>query len=321
MTDALRSIQIEDLRHVVPALPTVHDNGDGTLVVQDVEASVQTVYNAYTRSSQTVGTGLRKMRDNAGTKRLQAMLNDANDSRWSWTPNCTFVEAQEQGFVVETSDGTRRVVHPMLFDGPDRHGRGRLLVRPEMSDEQPSWHFFFGEDGIDSKHEDIVRVYWDISVQGVVLLVKELTTRLNKNRIPFHFKCLRDPAGYGRADSGVLYLPRFVWDRASAIVGDIHAEVETHLRDAVPCFTKPLAKGLGLAEDPGGGESFGMTWAERILEAWPAAAAAQDPVAALVEALDRDGVGPGRMHLRPGTGRDYDLSDYTDPLGPLEVLA
>jgi hypothetical protein len=46
----------------------------------------------------------------------------------------------------------------------------------------------------------------------------------------------------------------------------------TLLRDSVPLFTKKLRNGVGLAEEPNTGESFGMhrcrLTAEGIVEAW-----------------------------------------------------
>jgi hypothetical protein len=104
----------------------------------------------------------------------------------------------------------------------------------------------------------MVRFYWHLAVDGAELWVRELTARFNKDAVPFHAKLHSDPAMFVRADAAVLYVSRSEVARTMTIVPQLHTTVARHLRSSTPMFTKRLARGLGVAEDPGDGKSFGQ---------------------------------------------------------------
>ncbi len=56
---------------------------------------------------------------------------------------------------------------------------------------------------------------------------------------------------------GLDLLARRYDARARDAIAHIHAAVESGLRESVPLFTKPIARGLGAAESPSGPVSFG----------------------------------------------------------------
>jgi hypothetical protein len=83
-------------------------------------------------------------------------------------------------------------------------------------------------------------------------------------------------------------------------------EVAAALRPATPLFTLPLAPGIGLAEDPNTGESFGMhrcrLTAEGIVDAWSRgeqSGAAR--LAAIAAAFTRAGCDLDRPYLSPAS--------------------
>jgi hypothetical protein len=75
-------------------------------------------------------------------------------------------------------------------------------------------------------------------------------------------------------------------------------------------FTKPLAPGLGLAEDPGGGLSFGQSRcrvvAEGLYRCQAEGAADLDARLRVVAGVMRErGLDPLRPWLEPGSADDY----------------
>lgn len=107
-----------------------------------------------------------------------------------------------------------------------------------------------------------MRVYFNLSPEGAVAVIVSLTRQMNKIKIPFTFKVLYNPSDYERYDSGVLYFERSNYEAIWQVLRSIYAEARSHFRTEVPLFTKLLAPGLGLAEEPdhkfATQESFGM---------------------------------------------------------------
>jgi hypothetical protein len=111
-------------------------------------------------------------------------------------------------------------------------------------------------------HPQTVRVYFNLSPEGAVAVMESLTRQLNEIRIPFTFKVLYNPSDYGRYDSGVLYFEKSNYEIVRQVLRSVYAENQLHFRTEVPLFTKLLAPGLALAEEPdckfAAVESFGM---------------------------------------------------------------
>jgi len=111
-------------------------------------------------------------------------------------------------------------------------------------------------------HPLTVRVYFNLSPEGAVAVMESLTQQLNEIRIPFAFKVLYNPSDYGRYDSGVLYFEKSNYETVRQVLQAVYAENQLHFRTEVPLFTKLLAPGLALAEEPdckfAAVESFGM---------------------------------------------------------------
>jgi hypothetical protein len=125
-------------------------------------------------------------------------------------------------------------------------------------------------------YPETVRVYFNLTPEGAIALMSSLTRQLNDIPIPFTFKVLYNPADYGRYDSGVLYFEKSNYEAVRQVLETVYAETRAHFHTDVPLFTKLLAPGLGLAEEPdrkfAAQESFGMNRcqivANGLLEAW-----------------------------------------------------
>lgn len=126
------------------------------------------------------------------------------------------------------------------------------------------------------KSEDIVRVYFNLTPAGAVAIMGSLTTQLNHILIPFKFKALYNPKDYGRYDSAVLYFNKNNYQAVHLVLQKVYIEHQSDFKPEVPLFTKQLAPGLAIAEEPNHKfaqkESFGTNRcqivAKGLLEAW-----------------------------------------------------
>ncbi|AFY88717.1 MULTISPECIES: T3SS effector HopA1 family protein [Chroococcidiopsis] len=123
---------------------------------------------------------------------------------------------------------------------------------------------------------NIVRIYFNLSSEGAVVVMGNLTRQLNDINIPFSFKVLYNPPDYKRYDSGVLYFDKSNYEDVQPLLQAVYVEHQSHFQSEVPLFTKLLAPGLALAEEPNrkfsAQESFGLNRckivANGLLEAW-----------------------------------------------------
>lgn len=136
-----------------------------------------------------------------------------------------------------------------------------VAIRMPRNLVQNGFYMAVSNAGSDT-HPQTVRVYFNLSPEGAVAVMENLTQQLNEIRIPFTFKVLYNPSDYGRYDSGVLYFEKSNYEAVRQVLQTVYAENQLHFRTEVPLFTKLLAPGLALAEEPdckfAAVESFGM---------------------------------------------------------------
>jgi hypothetical protein len=89
--------------------------------------------------------------------------------------------------------------------------------------------------------------------------------------------------------------------------------VHPWLEPGTPALTKKLAPGLALAEDPGRGESFGLTRCQTIAEGIVRAyergrESLEERQATVEEALAEAGVDPAAPYLNSGSEDTYALA-------------
>lgn len=142
-----------------------------------------------------------------------------------------------------------------------------VAIRMPKNLVQNGFYMAVGNAGIDRRFDPnlfstLVRVYFNYSTEGAIAVMSLLTERLNALEIPFSFKTLYNPSDYERYDSGVLYFDRSDYSLVRQALTAIYAETRGYFRPEIPLFTKPLAPGVGLAEEPKHKftqqESFGM---------------------------------------------------------------
>jgi hypothetical protein len=157
----------------------------------------------------------------------------------------------------------------------------------------------------------LVRFYWNVQRSGAAPLIRELTHQLNARGVPFHVKCLNRASFFGRRDAAVLYVLKHHFHLLDDLIAAVHRRVREHLGTAVPIFTKRLADGLGVAEDPGRGESFGTNRcrlvAEGVWDAYQQGSVREFGIPAVLARFQRSGVDPTRPHLRARSRDIYSL--------------
>jgi hypothetical protein len=123
---------------------------------------------------------------------------------------------------------------------------------------------------------EVGRIYFNFNPSGAIALMDTLTQQLNNAHIAFSFEVLYNPTAYGRYDAGTLHFQRQDYPAIHKIIQVAYKEHQSYFQPQTPLFTKCLAPGLSLAEEPNQKfapqESFGMNRcqivANALLEAW-----------------------------------------------------
>ena len=160
--------------------------------------------------------------------------------------------------------------------------------------------------------EVVVRFYWHLTPDCATAFVRSATMRLNEGRFPFRLKVLRDPSLYTRCDAGVVYARKCDYRSVSQLLVEVYAEIAESLEPGIPAFAKPLLPGLGLAEDPGDGQSFGEHRCRLLADALISAHEAglrsvAQRMRVVAERFERDGLRLDASYLNPGSQDEYDF--------------
>lgn len=258
--------------------------------------------------------------DPAADAALVARLTAANCTRERWEQGWQIAQVLPSGQVMAQRGAASRAVWPGQFlskDGPGVPPRPgsqiSLCYLKESVSVQPGFYYVFGETPEEESHGfGLVRVYWNVDAPGAPALVRLLSARLNRFHVPFRFKCSVTCGQYERTDVAVAYLAKRYFPVFADLLIDIHPQVRASLAGDVPLFAKRLAAGVGVAEDPGNGESFGQHRCRVLAQTlWSCfLAGSQSLSARLAEfgrQLGRNGVDPRRLYLNAGSLDGYEL--------------
>ncbi len=254
---------------------------------------------------------------------LAAELSAANASRDRWEEGWSISQIHSSGAVTAQRGNATRDVWPGQFlskDGPGarpRPGARISLFYPrESTSLQPGFYYCFGESPEDAGDGfGLARAYWNVTAEGAPRLVRLLSRRLNEFQVPFRLKCATLRGEYERTDVAVLYVAKRMFPAFADVLQDVYPELRPHLGEEVPLFAHRFAAGVGIAEDPGNGESFGQHRCRVLAEAcWSCfLRGAQDAgsrLAELRQRLDDEGVDPDRLYLNAES-----LDVYAPPPG------
>lgn len=244
---------------------------------------------------------------------LAGRLSAANAGREGWDRGWAVFQIGAGGQVLVRKGDRERMAVPGAFLTEAMVGMAAqvgstvsLRVPRESMDAQPGYYFAFGET-LDELADQlsIVRIYFNVRGEAAPALFRALTELLNRYQTPFQLKAPVVPGGYHRADAAVLYVGARYFPIVARIVAGIRERVA--LDEPVPLFTKRLWPGIGIAMDPGSGESFGMhrsrLVADGLVQAWSRGSSRLEAVA---EAFVASGLDLARPWLGAGAADCFD---------------
>ncbi|HXT51018.1 MAG TPA: T3SS effector HopA1 family protein [Thermoanaerobaculia bacterium] len=243
-------------------------------------------------------------------------LSAANAGRDRWEAGWSLVQTMPDGHVMARKGELAHVFaageYAAAHGGAPSPGAPlHVLFARESRTQQPGFYVANGETAAPFGSESrMTRIYWHVTEEGAVPLTAAVTALLNRYQVPFRFKTLAYSV-YTRADAAVLYFASRYYQVVARLLPEMRAAVRGSLRAATPLLTLKLDAGIGLAEDPATGESFGMSRSRLIAQAvWDAyARGTQSEEARLMELaiqFDRAGLSLDRPHLRGGSADLYE---------------
>jgi hypothetical protein len=252
-----------------------------------------------------------------------ALLRDlqrANAARTALEPGWRVEQIDASGKILASRNGISRWFSPGHFltdKGPGfvtkEDGAVSIHMPRESTTEQRSFYMAFGETvSHDEEHKDVLRFYWNVSLEGAPRLMAALTRELNRFQVPYLFKCGVFPEMYERRDVAVLYVNRRYFAITTRIVAAVYARLSPVLQADTPLFTRPLARGLGFAEDPPDGTSFGMSRCLIVAETLRACyeqnrETSEQRLAELERQFRKAGIDPQHPELNPGSRGEYEF--------------
>ncbi len=166
-------------------------------------------------------------------------------------------KSRSGGFVVVSGVRVQSPRLPAIAPGADRL---KLDISGVSLTKSPGYVMLTSGDGPPASGGDdpLMRVYWNVSRDGAIALTGQLSAELASLGIPYQYKVVHADRDWPeRADTAVLYVAKSgllaAWER----LGLIRTNLRTMLRPYTPALTRTIAIGVALAEDPGGGDSFG----------------------------------------------------------------
>lgn len=214
------------------------------------------LYDAcYCQGRPIAVTGREQRPPAHGLGTFVAALSQANCGDGCW----------ESGWAVERRDEhalelTRGGLTLLASEG-DWRARGsgdfELRLPKELLRLSPGYYIAVLDHGL-PESGPVVRLYWNLRAAGAIAFVREATRFGNGAGIRGRLKVVNDPRHFDRADAAVMYVAGDDLGAVAELARVVHRRVSVDLNAHVPGFTKKLAPGVAVAEDPGGGSSFGQ---------------------------------------------------------------
>jgi hypothetical protein len=255
-------------------------------------------------------------------------LHSCNKGTGYFDPGWSVVRQEADGTLAVSKGGLTLHIEPQQhLQLAEQAVMGKLLaVWMPRNLVQSGFYVAVGNAGLRGQshpdHEDIVRIYFNFSPEGAVVVMDSLTHQLNDRSIPFTFKTLYNPGEYRRYDSGVLYFEKHHYEAIHPMLESIYAETKAHFNAEIPLFTKFLAPGLGLAEEPNHKfaeqESFGMNRcqivANGLLEVWQSSDdSPESRMAAILKQFSLLGIELSQSYLNANSRDIYEPLTVTTP--------
>ncbi|MEH1801473.1 MAG: T3SS effector HopA1 family protein [Nostoc sp.] len=202
-------------------------------------------------------------------------LHENNRGLGYWNHDWLVLKEDIDGTLVVHKNGLRLHIEPNILQQAANIGDSVAVKMPKNL-VQNGFYMAIANAAMPRNYQTLVRVYFNLTPEGSVAVMNSLTTQLNAISIAFSFKALYNPSDYGRYDSAVLYFDKKHYELVHPVLERVYRENQLHFQEQVPLFTKMVAPGMAIAEEPdrkfGDQESFGTNRcqivANGLLEAW-----------------------------------------------------
>ncbi|MBD2137216.1 hypothetical protein H6F32_06365 [Anabaena sp. FACHB-1237] len=179
-------------------------------------------------------------------------LHKNNQGEGYWSPNWLVINEESDGCLLVKRNGlTLHIQRDVYLSDRDKNAIVGELVAIKMPKNlvQNAFYMAVSNQGTQGD-KNIARVYFNVTPEGAISMMKSLTQLLNYLQIPFSFKALYSPDNYKRYDAGVLYFNKYNYPLIHEVLKRVYSENKDYFLPEVPLFTKQLAPGLGCAEEP-----------------------------------------------------------------------
>lgn len=269
----------------------------------------------YCRGAATPSEGPDLAPHRDGQTPFVAGLSLANGGRGCFEPGWR-VRGTEGGKLIVERDGLALWAQPgdVTLDGAEPVGGtpARVRMPKELLKLSPGFYMALGDVCLagDRSQGAMLRLYWHLAPEAAAGFIGLATRACNEAGLAFRLKVARQPAEYRRrCDSGVLYFLAADYPVVARIAVGVHARLGEGMLAGTPALARPLARGLALAEDPGGAESFGTSRCALVAEGLivareQGAGSDSERLAAIYRAFRSAGLDPEAPYLNAGSA-DY----------------
>ncbi|MGB8020868.1 MAG: T3SS effector HopA1 family protein [Candidatus Nanopelagicales bacterium] len=273
------------------------------------QALTQLLYTYYyTVSRPVLRQELDSLMRNTAPRSLASQLAAANPGagrrEGGW--RCVRVRPEQGRVVVHKGDlavsAPVQLVRPRA-GGSVGPGQSVVVDTPAGSLNRSAGFYVAHSDADLDYLEPLTRMYVNVSPDGAAEWLHDACTRLNGAGLPFDLKVANDAAHFHRCDVAVLYFPRRLVPAFWQILAPLLADRVDQLRSTVPGLVLRVRPGVGVADDPANGRSFGLDRCRAIAAGLLHAASdgpIADPLTAVSAALADGGIDPTRPHLHSG---------------------
>ncbi|AFY32114.1 T3SS effector HopA1 family protein [Calothrix sp. PCC 7507] len=202
-------------------------------------------------------------------------LHESNCSKGYLSFNWQVVREEIDGAIAVHRDGLTLHIEREMLQKTVSVGDLVAIAMPKNL-VQNGFYMAIADAAMPRNYQTLVRVYFNLTPDGAIAVMDTLTTQLNTIPVAFSFKALYNPSDYDRYDSAVLYFDKKDYAAVHPVLESLYTEHQAHFQEQVPLFTKFIAPGLAIAEEPeqkfNDQESFGthrcQIIANGLLDAW-----------------------------------------------------
>lgn len=245
-------------------------------------------------------------------------LSSSNSGSGSIEPDWKLVHKDGESWIAEKNGLKLLVKKGDFFYSSRKASESKnsisLKFPKELMNSSPGHYLALGDRKLDAK--TIVRLYLNLDPGGAIRFMEMSTRALNSAQLPFNIKVINDPCKFTRTDAVVLYFAKDHYPEIFRLSCYVYRNLRKHFRQRIPIFTKFIFPGLGLAEDPGKGESFGtnrcLLLARAIIECYKLRIKSISEKLSKVQEIFSDaGLSIDKPFLNPGSNDCYHSINYS----------